>query len=120
MSTPRCYPKLAFLSAATGALAGLFLMAWSGAALAVKGSAATVTCSGHCETCLECEGMPEGGCRCVKCGVDPQCLGGDPGLSSDFTEMLKAHNGYRGRHGTPALSWSDDLAKGAQDWANAC
>ena len=56
----------------------------------------------------------------MKCGVDPQCLGSDPGQSSDMTTMLQAHNAYRALHGTPALTWSSSLAKGAQDWASAC
>jgi uncharacterized protein YkwD len=86
-------------------------------ALAVKAGPGPVSCTGHCETCIEFSG-PDNVCQ--KCGIDPKCLGGDPGLSSDFTEMLNAHNGYRARHGTPPLSWSPELAKGAQDWANAC
>jgi pathogenesis-related protein 1 len=32
-------------------------------------------------------------------------------------EMLAAHNAYRARVGTPPLSWSDDLATRAQQWA---
>jgi uncharacterized protein YkwD len=32
--------------------------------------------------------------------------------------MLNAHNEKRALHGTPALSWSADLAAGAQSWAN--
>jgi uncharacterized protein YkwD len=102
--------------AITAGAAALLLMFSPGTALAVKASPPTVTCAGNCETCLERE---QGG-RCVKCGIDPACLGGDPGLSPDFSEMLKAHNHYRAEHGTPALSWSPQLAKGAQDWANAC
>jgi hypothetical protein len=88
------------------------LLGWStGAALAVVGTPPTVTCDAvQCQTCIECEN-DKGACRCLKCGVAPQCLGSDPGLPSDFTEMLKAHNNYRAQHGTPALSWSPQLAK---------
>lgn len=89
-------------------------------ALAVMASPPTVQCTGHCEACLESEVVPGQGPRCVKCGVDPKCLGSDPGQASDQTTMLKAHNNYRAAHGTPALTWSADLAKAAQDWASAC
>lgn len=71
-------------------------------ALAVKASPPTAVCTGKCEACIECEN-DNGKCRCVKCGVDPACLG-DGGLSWEFTEMLKAHNGFRARHGVPPLS----------------
>lgn len=33
-------------------------------------------------------------------------------------EILDAHNRYRAEVGVPPLSWSDDLANQAQDWAN--
>jgi pathogenesis-related protein 1 len=33
-------------------------------------------------------------------------------------QILDAHNAYRTEVGVPALTWSDDLAKFAQDWAN--
>lgn len=33
-------------------------------------------------------------------------------------EMLEAHNQWRQRTGIPPLTWSDDLAKHAQAWAN--
>lgn len=88
-------------------------------ALAVSATPPAVTCTGHCETCLEYSGASN---TCQKCGVDPACLGnpGDPGLSSDFTQMLNAHNSRRALHRVPALSWSPELAKGAQQWADAC
>jgi pathogenesis-related protein 1 len=104
----------------TGILAVHLLAAMPGAARAVNASPPTVQCRGHCETCLEMEGGAGQAPRCVKCGVDPQCLGGDPGQAADQTAMLKAHNGYRGRHGTPPLTWSADLARAAQQWAGAC
>lgn len=97
----------------------LVLAGSSGSALAVKASPPDATCTAPCETCIEME-HSSGGDRCVKCGPDPKCLGGDPGLAGDFTELLKAHNRYRARHGTPDLKWSPELAEGAQQWANAC
>jgi len=32
--------------------------------------------------------------------------------------MLKAHNQYRRKHNTPDVTWSDSMAKQAQNWAN--
>jgi uncharacterized protein YkwD len=108
--------RIATLEAAAVAV----LLFASHSAHAVIGTPPTVTCdAAQCQTCIECENN-NGACRCLKCGIDPQCLGSDPGLSSDFTEMLKTHNNYRAQHGTPALSWSQQLAKQSQDWANAC
>lgn len=46
--------------------------------------------------------------------------GGGTTISAEMQAMLNAHNSYRGRHGTPKMSWSSSLAQGAQDWANAC
>ena len=34
--------------------------------------------------------------------------------------MLNAHNAYRAKHCVPAMTWSADLAAGAQAWANGC
>lgn len=34
------------------------------------------------------------------------------------TEILAAHNAYRGEVGLRALTWSEDLARSAQEWAN--
>ncbi|TFG89071.1 MAG: hypothetical protein E4H18_00935 [Hyphomicrobiales bacterium] len=116
MSMPLCtFPRGFHLIFAKLVLGSLLLAASSGAAMAVKASAPTVTCTGQCEACIE----MEQGNRCVKCGLAPECIS-DPGLSSDFTAMLTATNAYRARHCAPALSWSPQLAKGAQDWANAC
>ncbi|WAK00388.1 CAP family protein [Methylobacter sp. YRD-M1] len=42
------------------------------------------------------------------------------GLSPESTEILSAHNQYRRKHCAPALTWSPELARGAQAWANAC
>jgi len=33
---------------------------------------------------------------------------------------LTAHNSVRANHGAAALTWSDDLASKAQQWANGC
>jgi uncharacterized protein YkwD len=34
--------------------------------------------------------------------------------------LLAAHNELRARHGSAPLVWSENLAKGAQGWADAC
>ncbi len=101
------------------ALATAFSAALPNVAFAVIGTPPTAQCTGPCNACIESEVLPDGSHRCVKCGVDPKCSG-DPGLAEENTEMLKAHNAYRAKHGTPALTWSGDLAKGAQAWASAC
>ncbi|MGD1701188.1 MULTISPECIES: CAP family protein [unclassified Okeania] len=36
----------------------------------------------------------------------------------DTEKVLSAHNKWRQEVGTPDLTWSDDLAKFAQEWAN--
>ena len=103
---------------AAPALAALLLIGSSGAALAVKAGPDTVQCNGKCEACAEFEVAGDGTKRCVKCGVAPQCLGGnDPGLSSDFTEMVDLHNKYRGGQ-CGSLTWSQELATAAQAWAS--
>ncbi|KAJ3826745.1 CAP domain-containing protein [Lentinula raphanica] len=38
----------------------------------------------------------------------------------DITQYLIAHNSIRAVHGASPLTWSEDLAAGAQTWANAC
>jgi hypothetical protein len=101
------------------AFAGFLLIVSGQAALAVKASPPTVTCTGQCEACIESEVLADGSSRCVKCGIDQKCTG-NLGLSSDFTELLQATNADRGKHGTPSLTWSSDLAQGAQQWADAC
>jgi len=110
--------RSALAALATGAFASLLLVTSHGAAVAVIGTPPTVVCTGTCQSCLESEVTPNGP-RCVKCGVDPKCSA-DPGLASENTELLKATNAYRASHGTPALTWSGDLAQGAQQWASAC
>jgi Alpha-L-arabinofuranosidase B (ABFB) domain/Cysteine-rich secretory protein family len=42
------------------------------------------------------------------------------GLSADAQAIRNAHNGYRAKHCVPNLSWSADLATGAQQWASGC
>lgn len=33
-------------------------------------------------------------------------------------ELLKAHNSYRAKHGSPPLKWSSEAARPAQEWAD--
>ena len=40
--------------------------------------------------------------------------------SSDISAYLSAHNTIRAQHGASALTWSDELASKAQQWANGC
>ncbi|KAF8922373.1 CAP domain-containing protein [Mucidula mucida] len=39
---------------------------------------------------------------------------------SDIDAYLKGHNDVRAQHGASDLTWSDDLAAAAQQWANNC
>jgi len=39
---------------------------------------------------------------------------------SDIQAYLSGHNSVRAQHGAAALTWSDDLAGKAQQWANGC
>ncbi|EIW64740.1 PR-1-like protein [Trametes versicolor FP-101664 SS1] len=39
---------------------------------------------------------------------------------SDIDQYLSAHNTIRAQHGASPLTWSDDLAAKAQQWANGC
>jgi uncharacterized protein YkwD len=39
---------------------------------------------------------------------------------SDIQAYLSGHNSVRAQHGAAALTWSDDLASKAQQWANGC
>jgi hypothetical protein len=41
-------------------------------------------------------------------------------VALDSQAILNAHNNYRAKHCVPALSWSPQLAQGAQAWADAC
>src|ERR1700753_2735967 len=41
-----------------------------------------------------------------------------PPLLVDKATILAEHNKYRAQVGVPPLVWSDQLAKGAQQWAN--
>ncbi|KAF9015338.1 CAP domain-containing protein [Cyathus striatus] len=40
--------------------------------------------------------------------------------SSDIDAYLAGHNTVRANHGASALTWSDELASKAQQWANGC
>jgi len=103
------------------AIAALAFVSFGTPALAVKASPPTAVCNGQCESCLEAEVDPNGNQRCVKCGIDAACMqGGDPGLSSDFTEMLSDHNGFRAQQCAGPLAWSGSLAQAAQAYANSC
>ena len=44
---------------------------------------------------------------------------GDP-VPAEWSEMLKAHNERRGQHCVPPLTWSNELARGAQAYATDC
>ena len=35
-------------------------------------------------------------------------------------QMLDAQNWYRGQHGAAPLTWNDNLARNAKDWASKC
>ncbi|GLB36328.1 putative protein with SCP / Tpx-1 / Ag5 / PR-1 / Sc7 family of extracellular domains [Lyophyllum shimeji] len=41
-------------------------------------------------------------------------------LNSDIQAYLSAHNTVRANHGAAPLTWSDDLASKAQEWADGC
>ena len=88
--------RRAFLSRllATAALTAAMLSGSGGKAFAVVGTPETAQCTGKCETCIEYEVAKDGTQRCLKCGIAPNCLGnpGDPGLTSDFTDIVKEHN----------------------------
>ncbi|KAA1468657.1 PR-1-like protein [Dentipellis sp. KUC8613] len=54
-----------------------------------------------------------------------QATGGSGGSSSgtsgsDEQQYLSGHNSFRAQHGAAALTWSDELASKAQQWANGC
>jgi hypothetical protein len=41
--------------------------------------------------------------------------------TDDFqTEMMAAHNFFRDQHGVEPLTWDDELAESAQNWADTC
>ena len=40
--------------------------------------------------------------------------------NGDIQAYLNAHNTVRAQHGAVALTWSDNLASKAQQWANGC
>ncbi|KAL4243480.1 hypothetical protein ABKN59_001155 [Abortiporus biennis] len=49
-----------------------------------------------------------------------QSSGSGSTSSSDISAYLSAHNSVRAQHGATALTWSDNLASKAQQWANGC
>ena len=112
------YSKSLRAISAAGALAGLMLIASGGPALSILAGPQTQTCNGKCEACIEMEHTDKGD-RCVKCGVDPKCLGnaGDPGLASDFTTAVNQHNSYRGQQCAAALTWSALSSPARSSWS---
>ena len=51
--------------------------------------------------------------------VPEQAATGDP--PGDFKEnMLAGHDWYRHQHSAGNMTWSDDVAKSAQSWADNC
>ncbi|KAF5377524.1 hypothetical protein D9615_005246 [Tricholomella constricta] len=52
----------------------------------------------------------------------PSTGGGSSGgtSNSDIQAYLSSHNTVRARHGAADLTWNDDLAAKAQQWANGC
>lgn len=52
----------------------------------------------------------------------PQPPANDQGSTSqsDISQYLSAHNTIRAQHGAAPLTWSDELASKAQEWANKC
>lgn len=49
-----------------------------------------------------------------------QASSGSGTSNSDIEQYLSAHNTIRAQHGASALTWSDELASKAQQWANGC
>jgi len=42
------------------------------------------------------------------------------GATGEFLDICKKHNTDRAEHGVPALTWSADLAKNAENWVKGC
>ena len=40
--------------------------------------------------------------------------------NDDISQYLSAHNTVRAQHGAVALTWNDEAASKAQQWANGC
>src|SRR5262245_9864341 len=79
------------LAVGRGAVATALLLAGSQGAFATYASPPTVQCTGKCQACTEMEATPDGAGRCLKCGVDPMCLGNDGGYYDAATNLLNAH-----------------------------
>ena len=136
MRTSDSFWRAFVLALGSSAAAAALSLAGSQAALAVKSPPPpTLQCTDKCQGCMEAEVLPDGTERCVKCGVLPMCLGSEgPMWYDEATNLLNAHNELRARHGdcrrsetgtiscspTPPLTWSADLAKSAQTWADTC
>jgi uncharacterized protein YkwD len=50
----------------------------------------------------------------------PSPKGSSDAPSADVQVYLQAHNSVRSQHGAADLTWSDNLAAKAQQWANGC
>lgn len=44
----------------------------------------------------------------------------DSTTDSDISQYLTAHNRVRAQHGANPLSWDEELASKAREWANRC
>ncbi len=53
-------------------------------------------------------------------GQPPMKPDGDDAKPADKDALLNAHNTFRAKHCVPAMTWSADLAAGAQQWASGC
>lgn len=51
---------------------------------------------------------------CVNTAITYHSLAGQDDFDRD---LLKAHNVYRAKHGSPPLSWSSQAARPARSWA---
>ena len=60
--------------------------------------------------------------RLAKCVSPARASDGSSGGTSpsDIQAYLTGHNSIRAEHGAADLTWSDDLASKAQQWANKC
>ncbi len=122
--------NLIFRSAATTAFATLLLLETCASGLATYASPPTCEYGWSvCKKCIEFSSDGQGGSRCTKCAIDSYCVhvkrrlgrgGGGGGVSADAQTILTAHNGHRAKHCVSDLTWSAQLAAGAQAWASAC
>jgi uncharacterized protein YkwD len=47
-------------------------------------------------------------------------IGSNSVSGDEQSQYLQAHNDFRAKHGASSLTWSDQLAGFAQEWANNC